>query len=287
MKDDALTVSKLNKSFKRFALKDISFSVKKGSVVGLIGENGSGKSTTISCILGQVIPDSGTVEIYGTNALANPKIHNCVGYSSDAKGFPGVFNAKMISSIMKDLFEDWQEENFFRFLERFDVPLDRKIAQMSRGMSVKLSIAVALCHNADLLLLDEATAGLDPVVREEILDLLQEFMEDENHAILMTSHITSDLERIADSILYIQDGRLLFEISREELENYGIAQLTSDQAGFVDDALIAVTRRQSMNKEALIRNRAEFSRRYPDYAITPATLDDMIVMLSKGDEVKL
>lgn len=281
---DALKVTRLNKAFKDFSLKDVSFTVPAGRVVGMVGENGSGKSTTIRCILGQDIPQSGEILMYGENALDNARLHNQIGYSGDSKGLPGAFTPKEISSIMKTIYENWQEDYFFRFLDRFQVPLDRKIAHLSRGMYMKLSIATALAHQPDLLLLDEATAGLDPVVREEILDLLQEFMEDENHAILMTSHITSDLERIADSILYIQDGKILFELDREEIDRFGIAQLTADQVQFVDEQLILAARAQSLHTEMLVKDRTEFSRRYPDYAIHPATLDEMIVMLSKGQQ---
>ncbi|MBF0580155.1 ABC transporter ATP-binding protein [Erysipelotrichaceae bacterium RD49] len=280
---DALNIQNLNKKFKNFQLNNICLKVPKGRVVGLIGENGSGKSTTMRCVLNQDIPESGTIEIYGRNAEKGAKCHDRLGVVGDSCCFPDMFNAKTISAIMKDVYEKWSPEYFFAFLKRFSVPEDRQVRQLSKGMKAKLNIACALAHQPELLLLDEATAGLDPVVREEILDLLQEFMEDENHGILITSHITSDIERIADSIYYIQDGQICFELSRDQIDLYGIAQLTGDQIDYIDPNLVKITRKQPMHMEALITDRYEFMKRYPDYAISPASLDSVIVMISKGE----
>lgn len=280
---DALNIQNLNKKFKNFQLNNICLKVPKGRVVGLIGENGSGKSTTMRCVLDQDVPDSGTIEIYGQNARKEAKCHELLGVVGDSCCFPDPFDAKTISAIMKDIYPKWSPDYFFGFLKRFSVPKDRPVRQLSKGMKAKLNIACALAHQPELLLLDEATAGLDPVVREEILDLLQEFMEDENHGILMTSHITSDIERIADSIYYIRNGQISFELSRDQIDLYGIAQLTDEQIDFIDPKLVRITRRQPMHTEVLVTDRYEFMKRYPDYAIDPANLDAVIVMISKGE----
>lgn len=281
---DALCVKDLNKAFKEFSLRNVSFSVLQGQVVGLIGENGSGKSTTIRCILGQDIPTSGTITIYGKNAFGDAKLHNAVGTAFEGAPFPENFDARQLSSVFEDVFDSWKKEAFFGFLKRFDVPLDRQVRHLSKGMKAKLGLAVALSHDAKLLLLDEATAGLDPVVRDDILDLLQEFMEDESHAILMTSHITSDLERIADRILYIRNGEILFEIDRDALDRSGLARLRKEDMELLDLALVMARKTNALNVEILIRDRDEFMRRYPDFAIDPVTLDEIIVMFSKGEQ---
>lgn len=281
---EALKIEHLNKRFKHFVLQDINLDVPKGMVVGLIGENGSGKSTTLRCILNQDVLDSGTITIYDQNALTDPKIHEKLGVVSDGHCFPDLFSAKTISGIMKEIFPHWEEAYFFDFLNRFSVPVDQPLRQLSKGMQAKLRIACALAHHPDLLLLDEGTAGLDPVVREEILDLLQEFMENEDHAILMTSHISSDLERIADRIAYIQDGKIDFELSREQMDALGLAQVANEQLEFIDPALVMTRRKQPLSTEVLIADRFEFKKRYPDYAISPASLDEIIVMISKGEQ---
>ncbi|MEY8309961.1 ABC transporter ATP-binding protein [Erysipelotrichaceae bacterium 51-3] len=281
---EALKIEHLNKQFKHFALQEINLTVKKGMVVGLIGENGSGKSTTLRCVVNQDVPDDGTITIFGQNAQTDPDIHKKLGVVSDGSCFPDVFSAQTISRIMKDIFPQWEEEYFFGFLKRFSVPADQPLRQFSKGMKAKLRIACALAHHPDLLLLDEATEGLDPVVWEEILDLLQEFMESDDHAILMTSHISSDLERIADQIAYIQDGKIRFELTREQIDRLGIAQLAREQMEFIDPALVMAVRRQPLHTETLITDRFEFKKRYPDYAISPASLDEIIVMISKGEK---
>ena len=282
---NAIRVEKLNKSFKHFSLKDITFTVEQGNVVGLVGENGSGKSTIMRCLLNQDIPSSGTIELLGQNASTSIDVHNEIGVSYDSCPFPDNFTAKDIDAVLGRVYKNWNTKRFFSLLEQFHLPLDQKLKEMSRGMKVKVMLSTCLSHQARLLLLDEATAGLDPVVREEILDMLLEFMNEEDHSIFMTSHITSDLERIADYILFIQDGAIVFEETRENMERYGLARLTSEQIGFIDPDLVLTIRHQPMNTELLIKDRAEFRRRYPDYVIEPASIDDVILMLTKGESL--
>lgn len=281
----ALQVDNLTKSFPDFSLKQVSFTVPAGSVVGMVGENGSGKSTCVRCILGQDIPDSGSIEILGDSVDKSASIHARIGTASDICPFPDSLNCRQISSILQDVYPGWDSKRFFSLLDQFSVPDRKPFRAFSKGMKVKASLCAALSHGSDLLILDEATAGLDPVVREEILDLLMEFMENENHSIFLTSHITSDLERIADYILYIQNGEILFLEEKSVIEASGIARLRKDQLDFIDPELIVRRRQMPLSIDLLIRDRHEFSRRYPDYVIEPAKIDDVIVMYSKGEKL--
>lgn len=281
---NAIIAEQLNKTFKTFSLKDVSFTVPQGSIVGLVGENGSGKSTIMRCLLNQDIPDSGRIELLGQNAQTCVAVHNEIGVSYDQCPFPENFTAKDINTVLKNAYKNWDEEQFFSLLKRFHLPENQKLSKMSKGMKVKMTISTCLSHQARLLLLDEATAGLDPIVREEILDMLQEFMDKEDHAIFMTTHITSDLEKIADYILFIQDGRILFQESRIQMEQYGLARLRAEEMEFIDPDLVLRTRQQPTHIELLIKDRTAFRHRYPDYVIEPASIDDVILMLTKGDK---
>lgn len=281
----ALSVQNLCKSFGEFALQDITFDVPCGVVTAIIGENGSGKSTTLACILGQDIPDSGTVAIFGTDPFQDIQAHAALGVSGDISQFPGAFTPNQLESVLKGLFPDWDTAAWNRLLELCQIPGTRRIEQFSRGMKAKLSLAAALSHRAKLLILDEATAGLDPVVREELLDLLLEFMQEENHSILMTSHISSDLEKIADYIIFIRNGRIVFSEEKDTLlEHYGLASVSREQLGYVDESLILRRRVQPMSTDLLITDRQAFATRYPDYVLKQPTLDEIVLMFTKGDE---
>lgn len=281
--ENALTVNNLNKSFKDFSLKNISFSVPQGSIVGLVGENGSGKSTCIKCILGQDIPNSGDIRIFNKNALTDVESHRLLAAASDKCGLPESLNPKEVSKLLKDIYENWDEEKYFDLLEMFKVPLNKKIKKMSRGTKVKTALCAALSHHASLLVLDEATSGLDPIVREEILDLLLEFMNDENNAVLMTSHITADIERVADYVVFIQNGKILFMLEKEVLDNYGIARLSQNELEFLDPSLAVFKRKQALSTDILVSDYKEFKLRYPDYSLDRASLDDVILMYSRGE----
>lgn len=279
----ALQVAGLNKKFKDFELKNISFKVPEGSVVGLVGENGSGKSTLIRCILNQDVYESGTIEIYGENPRKNVGVHNHFSAASDWSPFSQTLTPHQISSFLKDIYENWDETQYFAYLEHFGLPLNKRLATFSRGMKVKLSFCVALSHHADLLILDEATSGLDPIVREEILELLLDFMQEEQRSIFLTSHITSDIERIADYILYIDNGEIRFMIEKEKIENWGLANVRQDQLEVIDPHLILSKRQNPLSVQLLVEDRHEFAMRYPDYVLQPVTLDEVILMIAKGD----
>lgn len=192
---DALTISGLTKTYRDFALDRVSFSVPCGSIVGLIGENGAGKSTTISAALGLIQKESGRVSVLGKEEL-DSETKEQIGVVFDGNNFPEILSPKKISRVLKDIYRSWNDQTFKELLNKFSLPVDKPIRQFSKGMKMKLAIAAALSHNSRLLILDEATSGLDPVVRDDILDMLLDFVQDEDHSILLSSHITSDLEKI-------------------------------------------------------------------------------------------
>ena len=217
--NSTLILKNVNKKYEKsnFAIKDISFSVPEGSIVGFIGENGAGKSTTMNCILNVIRKDSGTIEIFGREMTDEDiDIRENIGVVYDSNNFPEHLTAKQLADILGRIYSKWDAFCFEQFLRRFGLPESQKIKSYSRGMSMKLAIAVALSHDSKLLILDEATSGLDPIMRDEILDVLLEFVKQENHSILLSSHITSDLEKIAESKAVLEGLKDLKEGNTED-----------------------------------------------------------------------
>ena len=280
----ALAIQNLNKDFPTFSLKEVSFTVPVGSVVGLVGENGSGKTTCVRCILGQDVFTSGTIKIFGQDAN-QASSHMPIGVAFESCPFPEVFTLKQIAKVMKQIYPTWDSRAFLQKVEQLGLPLQQPIRTFSRGMKAKVSICATLYHQAKLLVLDEATSGLDPIVREEILDILLEYLEHNTCSILITSHISSDLERIADFIVFLQDGQVVFIKSREELETYGLAHVRSDQLELIEPSYILKVRPQSLWIDVLVCDRASFRKRYPDYALDQANLDEVILMYGKGENL--
>lgn len=210
-----LEVRNLCKQFSSFTLKDISFSIPGGSIMGMVGENGAGKTTTIKLILNELCPSSGKVELFGLDMQEHErKIKEQIGVVFDDFYVPQEFHPLQIGSMLHHFFPSWDAPLYDRYLKQFDLPREQPLADFSMGMRMKLSLAAALSHHPKLLILDEATSGLDPVVRSEILDLLLEFIGDEEHSVLFSTHITSDLERVADYITYLHQGEVLFSESK-------------------------------------------------------------------------
>lgn len=216
--ENAIEICGITKKYDGFTLDNISFNVPKGSIMGFIGQNGAGKTTTINSILNIIKPDEGYIKIFGMdNRKDELRIKQDISAVFDELPFHESLNAKSLNIIMKDIFKHWNSETFFSYLDRFALPRNKKIGQFSKGMKMKLQIATALSHDAKLLIMDEATTGLDPVVRNEILDIFMEFLQDDSHSILMSSHITSDLEKIADSVTFINKGRILISANKDDL----------------------------------------------------------------------
>ena len=210
MSDYSLKVENLSKKYDDFLLDKVSFYVPKGNIVGFIGENGAGKSTTINTMLDIIERDSGDVYILDSekNKIIN-SIRERIGVVFDGNNFPEDLTPQKLNNVLKAIYTNWEEKKFYEFIEKFNLPKNKKIKNFSRGMKMKLSISVALSHKAELLILDEATSGLDPIVRDDILDILLDFVQDEKNSILISSHITSDLEKVADYIVFIHKGKVI------------------------------------------------------------------------------
>ena len=278
---NALELRDICKRYKDFTLDHVSFSVPMGSIMGLIGENGAGKSTTINLLLGLIGLDSGEITVLGENGPAiSPKVKAQMGIVLDEAGFPDCMNASQVGKMMSLAYPEWQQKIFDDYLVRFALPPKKPLKDYSRGMKMKLGIAAALSHGAKLLILDEATSGLDPVVRDEIIDMLLEFIQDEQHAVLLSSHITSDLEKVCDYVTFLHRGKVLYSEEKDALlERMCILKCTSQQLEAIDQRAIHGVRRGAFGIEALAE------REYlPEGCVTDrATLDDIIVYAARGE----
>lgn len=285
MNENALVVNGLTKQYKDFTLDGVSFAVPCGTIVGLVGENGAGKSTTMNAILGLIQKDAGTIEIFGKqDAQIDNAVRNRIGVVFDGNNFPDVLTARQLSNIFKKLYAEWDEGEYSALLQKISLPLDKKIKEFSKGMKMKLSIAVALSHHSQLLILDEATSGLDPVVRDDILDMFLEFVQDEGHSILVSSHITSDLEKVADYIVFIHQGKVVFVKPKDELRyQYGVLRCGKAQFEEIDRADMVAWRRQDYEWEVLVADREAARRKYPKAVVDPATIDEIMLLYVKGE----
>ena len=282
----ALTIAHLTKDYGSFCLSDVSFDLPAGTILGLIGENGAGKSTTIKCILNLIRRDGGEIRAFGLDNLADERaVKACTAVVFDECPFPETLTPVMLGGILAGACPGWSGKRYRALLEAFRLPEKKTVKEFSRGMKMKLSIAAALARNPRLLLLDEATSGLDPVAREEILDQLLEFISDGERSVLLSSHITSDLEKVADYVVYLHGGKLVLQGAKDELlDEYGRLACTRAQLARVDPAFLAGQRTGQFQCEALVRRRREFQRLYPELAVDPVTLEDIMVFTSRGDQ---
>ncbi len=279
---NALTISGLTKTYPDFTLDNVSFVVPSGSIVGLIGENGAGKSTTINAALGLIQKEAGQVSILGKEKIDDDTKER-IGVVFDGSNYPEILSPKKINRIMKNIYRSWNEQIYFRLLKQFSLPLDKQVKQFSKGMKMKLAISAAFSHQSNLLILDEATSGLDPVMRDDILDMLLEFVQEEERSILVSSHITSDLEKIADYIVFIHKGKVVFSKPKDALmEQYGIIKCGTAQFEALDKADITAYRKMDYEWQVLITNREKMERKYPKAMIVPATIDEIMLLYIKG-----
>ena len=253
--DDIIKLKNVEKEFSGFKLGPLDLNIKKGTVTGLIGENGAGKSTTLKLLLNALKKDRGTIEVFGKdiNDLSEEEKYK-IGFVYDDLYLPDTMDIGEIETFHEKLYRDfWQEDIFYGLVDRFNLPEKQAIKSFSRGMKMKLSFALALSHNADLLILDEATSGLDPVARDDFLDILLDFIQDENHTVLISSHILSDLEKIADYIAFIHKGDLLFNEEKDRLmEIYGLVSLNDDEYESLDKDAIVAVRKHKFGRECLV-----------------------------------
>ena len=285
--NSTLILKNVNKKYEKsnFAIKDISFSVPEGSIVGFIGENGAGKSTTMNCILNVIRRDSGTIEIFGREMTDEDiDIRENIGVVYDSNNFPEYLTAKQLADILGRIYSKWDDFCFEQFLRRFGLPESQKIKTYSRGTSMKLAIAVALSHDSKLLILDEATSGLDPIMRDEILDVLLEFVKQENHSILLSSHITSDLEKIADYIVFIHNGEIILNKTKDELiYEYGVIRCSENDFHNILSEDILSSMKKDYQIDVLIKNRKLIEKKYKNLIVDSVSLDEIMLLLVKGE----
>lgn len=283
--ENILEVRNLTKKYKDAGIENINFNVPKGSIVGLIGRNGAGKTTTIKTILDISKKDSGGVVILGDSELTIETKNN-IGVVFDGDTFPEILNIIKLNKILKNIYKNWNEEVFFKYVEKLDLPTNKKLKQFSKGMKTKLSIIVSLSYNAKLLILDEPTSGLDPVVRDEILDIFLDFMQDENKGILVSSHITSDLEKVADYIVFIDKGKVIFFESKDKIiYEYGILKCSQDDLDKIDKNCILKKIKKSYGYDVIVNNKGEIKQKYPNLVIDNCTIDELMVIYTKGDNL--
>lgn len=252
-----IEVDHLTKKYQDFTLCDVSFKIPAGAIVGFVGENGAGKSTTIKAMLGLMPVEAGDVKILGNQVGSGDEAwREQIGVVFDECNFPQELRVKDIWNILKNIYKTWDDAGFMEYLTKFDLPLDKKVKDLSKGMKMKLSIATALGHDSKVLILDEATSGLDPVIRNEILDIFREYTMEEDRAVFLSSHITSDIEKIADYIMFIHKGHVLFYENKDDLiYNYGMVRCTAKQAEGIPEEIIAGREENAFGVNILVKNK--------------------------------
>lgn len=284
---NSIEISGLCKSYGDFALDHIDLTLPGGSIMGLIGENGAGKTTTIKCILNLIRRDAGTITLMGYDNIAQERQAKAeVGVVLDECYFHDTLRPRDLHAILSRVYKTWDRDLYGSYLKKFQLPEGKFIKEFSRGMKMKLSLAAALAHHPKLLILDEATAGLDPVVRDEILDEFLNFIQDEDHAILISSHITSDLEKVADYITYLHQGRVVLSEAKDVIQdNYGRLACTAQQLSAIQPEDLVRVRKGSYGCEALVSDRAVFRKKYPQLMVEPISLEDIMLFIGKGEQV--
>ena len=283
---NAIELSHINKSFGDFAIRDLNLTVPSGTICGLVGENGAGKSTTIRLLMGVLRPDSGTASVLGAD-VSSPEFRDVkedVGVVLDEAYFPESLNAVQVGKIMAATYRRWDQGLYDGYLKRFDLPQNKQFKDYSRGMRMKLAIAAALSHQPKLLVLDEATAGLDPIVRDEVLDIFNEFTREEDHSILISSHILSDLEKLCDYIAFIHKGDLLFCEEKDQLlEQYGIFEDSRENLDCLQpEAIVAREESRYGGVRALVKRDLAPT----GFRLEKPTVEDVVLFLVKGAKAK-
>lgn len=282
--ENALEITGLCKQYEGFALRNVSFTLPSGCVMGFIGENGAGKTTTIKAVLNLIHRDAGSIRVLGQDNIREERaVKECIGVVLEDGCFLNTMNARQVDVLMGKAYQNWHSEQFFDFLKRFGIDTGKKIKDYSKGMRMKVNIAAAMSHDAQLLLMDEPTSGLDPVVRDEVLDLFYDFMQDEGHSILLSSHITSDLDKIADYITFIHQGQIVLSEPRDMLlDTYGVLHCTAEQLAALKPSAVRGKRMGAFGCEALVR-RDGIPASWP---VEPVNIEQMMLFLTRGEVVK-
>ena len=270
-----------------FKLGSIDLEIESGTIVGLIGENGAGKTTLIKSILNILKIDNGNIKIFNKDyQKCEHDIKEDIGVVLDNMFFPEIMKIKDIDIVMKDIYKNWDSELFNKYLKEFSLPKNKIIKDLSKGMKKKVEIITALSHHPKLLILDEPTSGLDPVIRSEVLDLFLKFIQDENNSILFSTHITTDLEHIADKIVFIDNGKVILDKTRDEIiDNYGILKCDSNYFKEISKKDIISYRKNKYDYEVLIKDKDKLRKKYKDVIIDKITLEDLMVLMIKGEKV--
>lgn len=293
--DALIQANGLWKRYDDFHLKGIDIRVEAGTVVGLIGSNGAGKTTTIKMLLGILRPDEGDVRVLGcpvgSGSAPEGELKQRIGVVLDTCAFPDTSKVKDVATLGRFAYRNWDAHRFSALCERFELAPKKNVKELSRGMGMKLMLAFALSHDPKLLILDEATAGLDPMARDEVLDILREFMSVEGHAILLSTHITSDLEKIADEIVCIDGGELVFDVPKDEIcDVAGVAHCRErdleliGKSAWTDDRRVRKLK-SGMSYDVLVPDRFAFAKAFPDIALDSASIDDYMTLTLKGEQL--
>lgn len=284
--ENNIEVNNLSKKYDTFELKNINFTVPKGSIVGFVGENGAGKTTTIKSIL-NITNSSGNIKILGKDIKQYEKeIKQNIGVVLDDSFLSEYLTAKQINSIMKDIYNEWDENKYINYLKQFNLPINKLLKDYSSGMKMKLKIATAISHNPKLLILDEPTSGLDPVVRNEILDIFRNYIEeDETRSIFISTHITTDLEHISDYIVFIKNGEIIFNLPTIELlENYGIIKCSKEDFSKIDEQDYIRFKQEKYQYEVLTDNKENIIKKYDITTIDKPSIEDIMLFYVKGEK---
>lgn len=281
--ENILQVENLSKHYSGFNLDNVSFSVPKGTIMGLIGENGAGKSTTIKTILGLVKKDGGKVSFWGQELSKSKQFKEDIGVVFDDINFYETLTPEKAGKISAAAYKQWDKELYGNYLKRFGLDENKEIKSLSKGMKTKLCIAVALSHKPKLLILDEATSGLDPVMRDDILDVFLDFVQDEEHSVIMSSHITADLEKIADYITFIHKGKVILSKSKDDLRyNYGIIRCGEKLFSQINKGEILAFRKEDYQYSVLVSGKEKAGRKYKNAVVDPASVDEIMLLYVKG-----
>ncbi len=283
---NAIELSNVTKRYKDFSLNNISFQVPTGCIMGFVGENGAGKTTTIKAILDLIHLDGGKITVLGKDSRELSKdIKSHIGVVFDGSNLHDNLKGSDVNLVMKNIYPNWDENMFYTYLKKFQLPAEKTLKNYSRGMKMKMSIAVALSHHSKLLILDEATSGLDPMVRDEILDIFLDFIQEEDRTILLSTHIISDIEKIADYVTFIHKGKIVFCQNKDELiYNHGIIHCSKEDAKKIDSSFIVGIRENDFGINIMIRNKDSFRRRYPGFIADKASVEEIMLFTSRRKE---
>lgn len=277
--ENAINIKSATKTYAAFQLDQVDIKLPAGYIMGMIGENGAGKTTVIKAMLGLINLDAGQIELLGKPfASQDREMKEHIGVVMDSCNFPEDMKVKDIDKVMASCYRTWSSADFHGHISKLHLPEDKKIKHYSSGMKMKLSIAVALSHDSRLLILDEATTGLDPIVRDEVLEIFRDFVQDERNSVFISSHILSDLEKICDYITFIHEGRIIFSEDKDQLlETYGIVKCSKEAFQAVDEAAVIACRESSFGVEALVK-RTDVN---PAFTIDDVSIEDIMVYFVK------